>query len=210
MAAGESARAEYARRKAKDEARIHASWGRFGKIAVALTPEKQSTRAWASGAEGEERVGARLDQLSSDCIRVLHDRRIPGTRANVDHIVVTPSGVWVIDTKRYVGKAPEKRVEGGLIRPRVELLWARGDKTKLVDSVRWQMRHIEEAAGRVPMRGALCFVDAEWGLFASPFAVNDVLVTWPKDLVKRIAAGVDGEVDVASTTSALESRFRPR
>jgi len=34
--------------------------------------------------------------------------------------LVTPGGAWVIDTKRYAGKAPEKRVEGGIIRPRVE------------------------------------------------------------------------------------------
>ena len=29
-------------------------------------------------------------------------------------------------------------------------------------------------------------------------------------IAAMVAAGVDGEVDVASTTSALESRFRPR
>jgi len=38
--------------------------------------------------------------------------------------------VWVIDTKRYAGAAPQKRVEGGIIGPRVELLMYRGrDKT---------------------------------------------------------------------------------
>ncbi len=56
-------------------------------------------------------MGARLDGLASESIRVMHDRRIPRSKANIDHIVVTPGGVWVIDTKRYVGRAPEKRVE---------------------------------------------------------------------------------------------------
>lgn len=207
---GASAQREYERRKANDEARIHAAWGRFGKIAVALTPEKQTTRAWAVGAEGEERVGARLDQLAGKSIRVLHDRRIPGTRANIDHIVVTPACVWVIDTKRYAGDAPEKRVEGGWIRPRVERLWARGDKTKLVDSVWWQMEKIEEAVGPVPIRGALCFIDASWGMLASPFTVNEVLVTWPRDLAKRIVAGAEGELDVDVVAATLDSRFRAR
>ena len=79
-------------------------------------------------------MGARLDGLASESIRVMHDRRIPRSKANIDHIVVTPGGVWVIDTKRYVGKAPEKRVEGGTIWPRVELLTVKGrDKTALVD-----------------------------------------------------------------------------
>lgn len=136
--AGSSARREYERRSAKDEARIRAQWGRFGGIAVALTPERQSTTAWATGAVGEERVGARLDGLKSEAVRVLHDRRIPGSKANVDHLVVTSGGVWVIDAKRYRGR-PELRVEGGLIRPRVEKLVINGrEKTKLAEGVQWQ------------------------------------------------------------------------
>lgn len=48
----------------------------------------------------------------------------------------------MIDTNRYVGKAPEKRVEGGIIQPRVELLMAKGsDKTALVEGVLTQVRH---------------------------------------------------------------------
>ncbi|WP_293167360.1 nuclease-related domain-containing protein [Microcella sp.] len=47
----------------------------------------------------EAAVGARLDGLASESIRVMHDRRIPRSKANIDHIVVTPGGVWVIDTK---------------------------------------------------------------------------------------------------------------
>ncbi|WP_245561710.1 nuclease-related domain-containing protein [Agromyces italicus] len=54
---------------------------------------RQSTHAWSVGAAGEEVVGARLDAIASEHIRVLHDRRIPGSRANIDHLVVTPGGV---------------------------------------------------------------------------------------------------------------------
>lgn len=210
MAAGESARAEYERRKANDEARTRAAWGRFGGIAVALTPERQSTRAWASGAEGEERVGARLDQLEQVGVRVLHDRRIPGTRANIDHIAVTATGVWVIDTKRYDGQSPEKRVEGGILRPRVEKLWVRGDKTRLVESVRWQVEKVAEAVPGVPVRGVLCFIDAQWGMLADPFTVNDVLVTWPKNLAKRLRAEASGRLDTDAVAGEIERRFTPR
>ena len=70
--------------------------------------------------------------MASESIRVMHDRRIPRSKANIDHIVVTPGGVWVINTRRYVGKAPEKRVVGRIIRPRVELLIYRDNEgTKL-------------------------------------------------------------------------------
>ena len=108
--AGASARREYERRRAKDEARLRADWGRLGGVAVALAGERQSTKAWSTGAAGEERLGRLLDVLRSEGCRTLHDRRVPGTRANIDHVVVSPGGVWVIDAKRYKGR-PELRIE---------------------------------------------------------------------------------------------------
>jgi hypothetical protein len=39
---------------------------------------------------------------------VLHDRRIPGRRSNIDHLVIARSGVWVVDTKRYRGKVERR------------------------------------------------------------------------------------------------------
>ncbi len=108
--------------RAKDEERLRQKWGKLGGVAVALSSEKQSTKAWERGAVGEELLGARLDSIRSDDIAVLHDRRIPGSRANIDHIVITRAGVWVIDAKRYKGR-PELKVEGGILRPRIEKLF---------------------------------------------------------------------------------------
>ncbi|MBB5633295.1 hypothetical protein BKA04_001518 [Cryobacterium mesophilum] len=206
--AGASARREYDRRKAKDEAKIRASWGRFGNIAVALTPERTSTRVWSTGADGEARVGARLDSIASDSIRVLHDRRIPRTKANIDHLAVTPSGVWVIDAKKYSG-APSLRVEGGFLRPRVEKLIVGGrDRSKLVDGVLWQIERVREVAPDVPVRGILCFVESDWPLLAGPFRVNGVEVLWPKKLAGRLKESAAGQVDVAAMAELLAARFR--
>jgi hypothetical protein len=38
----------------------------------------------------------------------MHDRRIPRSKASIDHIVVTPGGVWVIDSPRHAGTAPAR------------------------------------------------------------------------------------------------------
>jgi hypothetical protein len=35
---------------------------------------------------------------------VLHDLAIPGSQANIDHLVVGPGGVFVIDSKQYRGR----------------------------------------------------------------------------------------------------------
>jgi len=62
---------------------------------------------------------------------VLHDRRIPGARANVDHIVVAPWGVFVIDAKNYKGRV-EKRDRGGFFSTDYRLYVGGRDKTALV------------------------------------------------------------------------------
>ena len=54
------------------------------------------------GLVGEQLVGRILDQHSSDTVRVFHDLEIqePGKKPwNIDHVVVTPSGIFAIETK---------------------------------------------------------------------------------------------------------------
>lgn len=139
---------------------------------------------------------------------MLHDRRIPKSKANIDHIVVTPGAVWVVDTKRYVEKRVEKRVEGGLFSPRVEKLWVRGDKTSLVTGMHKQVERVSSAVPGVPVKGVLCFVDGDWPLFADPFTVDGVLVLWPKKLVQVITKEQPGELDVSAVYDALAATFR--
>ncbi|NWL09771.1 NERD domain protein [Paenarthrobacter nitroguajacolicus] len=207
--AGSSARREYERRKTKDQDRLREKWGRFGALAVGLSNERPSTQSWAQGAIGEERLGAGLDAVSSDSLAILHDRRIPGSKANIDHIAVTPGGVWVVDAKRYKGR-PELEIEGGFLRPRVEkLLVGRRDSTKLVDGVLKQVDVVRKHAGDVPVNGVLCFIEADWPLVGGAFTTRGVHVLWPKRLTKVLVAQASGDVDVARMRELLASRFRP-
>lgn len=207
--AGSSARREYERRKAKDEERLHEKWGRLGGIAVALSDERQSTKAWDRGAVGEERLGAHLDSLASEQIAVLHDRRIPGSKANIDHIAMTSSGIWVIDAKRYKGR-PELKSEGGILRARVEkVLVGRRDCTKLVDGVLRQVALVRELVGDVPVAGALCFVEADWPLIGGSFSTRGVQILWPKRLAKLLSEAEPGDLDVAALRESVASRFKP-
>lgn len=207
--AGSSARREYERRKAKDEERLRQKWGRLGGIAVALSDEKQSTKAWATGAVGEEKLGIRLDSLVSESIAALHDRRIPGTKANIDHIVITRAGIWVIDAKRYKGR-PELKVEGGLLRPRVEkVLVGRRDCTKLVDGVLKQVDLVRESVGDVSVTGALCFIEADWPLVGGAFVTRGVHALWPKRLARALTEAEPAGLDVPALRDVLAARFRP-
>ena len=207
--AGSSARREYERRKAKDEKRLRERWGRFGGLAVALSEERQSTKAWEQGAIGEERLGARLDSLAALGIAVLHDRRIPGSKANIDHIAITPAGIWVIDAKRYKGR-PELKAEGGLFRPRIEkLIVGRRDCTKLVDGVLRQVEIVRELVPEVPVTGTLCFVEADWPLIGGFFSTRGVHVLSPRRLVKRLAQEPADGLDVSATLMSVAVHFKP-
>lgn len=206
--AGSSARREYERRKARDDERLRQKWGKLGGIAVVLSDEKQSTKAWATGAVGEERLGARLDSLASESIVVLHDRRIAGTKANIDHIAITTGGIWVIDAKRYKGR-PELKIEGGILRPHVEkVLVGRRDCTKLLDGVLKQVDLVRDVIGDIPVTGALCFVEADWPLIGGAFTTRDVHVLWPKRLAKLLTEA-EGSVNVPATREALAAHFKP-
>jgi hypothetical protein len=110
--AGASAWAEYERRHEKDDARRRARFGPLAPLVRVLAGPKASTEAWARGAEGEEHVGHLLDHFVGSNGVVLHDRRVPGRRLNLDHLVVVASGVWVIDTKHYHGHLARRRVGG--------------------------------------------------------------------------------------------------
>jgi hypothetical protein len=59
--------------------------------------------AWRRGAAGERCTARLLAALERHGWAVLHDLAVPGSRANIDHLVVGPGGVFVIDSKQYRG-----------------------------------------------------------------------------------------------------------
>ena len=60
--------------------------------------------AWRRGAAGERRTAHLLGHLGRQGWAVLHDLAIPGSQANLDHLVIGPGGVFVIDSKQYRGR----------------------------------------------------------------------------------------------------------
>ena len=60
------------------------------------------------GAAGEYLMDQTLhSRLSKDSV-ILTDRRIPGTKINIDHVVVAESGVWIMDSKNWKGRIEYK------------------------------------------------------------------------------------------------------
>lgn len=207
---GGSARREFDRRRKRREQRIRDEHPRIGGMLHRLSGEPRSTTAWHTGAIGEEQLGGRLNQLVSDRLRVIHDRRIPGTRTNIDHLAVTPSGVYVIDAKKYAGR-PRLKVEGGMLRPRVEkLLVGTRDCSHLVDGVLRQVEIVRGAVGP-PLRvhGVLCFVGADWPLIGGSFTTREVEVLWPRRLYPMLKAEGSSTIETISETHRLLAAALP-
>jgi hypothetical protein len=164
-------------------------------VILALSSDPQSTTAWAVGARGEEAVGRNLEALRAEGIAVLHDRRIPGSKANIDHIVISPAGVFVVDPKNYRGKV-EQRDIGGLFRTDLRLYVGGRDKTKLVKGMDRQVAAVRAALAQdakwsdVPVTPVLLFMAPEnWSLLNfRPLRFGEIHVLWGKALGRLLRA----------------------
>lgn len=194
--AGGSAAKEAARRRAKKaeaDARLKREHPVLGRLRLILVPEPDPGREWEVGAIGEQKLGAMLESLADQGVVALHDRRLPGSSANIDHLAITANGIWVIDAKRFTGRLDLKVSKGQL--------YCKGhSQAKLrrqVEAVHAALEVVDVTG--VPVCGALCFIDADVGN-AEPMTVRGMHVTWPKPLAAQLTA--PGELD-ADDRSAL-------
>lgn len=62
----------------------------------------------------------------------------------------------------------------------------------------------------IALHGALCFTDASWGLFAKPFRIDGVWVSWPDALAGQIAApGPLAPEHLRALAARLDGLLRP-
>jgi Nuclease-related domain len=213
--AGGSALREYERRKAGREARVRDRFGnRLGGVVLALTSEPQSTRAWAIGAKGEEKLAMALEGI--DGLHVLHDRGVRGTRGNIDHILIAPAGVFVIDAKNYEGLI-QIRDRGTFFRSDDRLYVGRRDCSTLADGLGWQVEAVMTALheGGVdplpPVTPVLCFVDGDWPLLRPPSSFQGVRLEGPRSIRTLLTASrvLDASA-IARLTAVLAAGLPPK
>lgn len=201
---GASARAQQSRRRAARERRT-------GKD----SPQSEQEYVWGLGAAGEELLAARLGELLADTpVRLLHDRRMPGTKGNIDHIAVAPAGVFVIDTKNYYGPI-EKRVDDGLPGSHRERLIVNGrDRTCLLDGLRRQgdvtSNTLKELPGEpIPVSLMLCFVNGRFPRLGVP-VVDGIPALSPRVVALEIRKRGPLSIGrIAEVTEHLSRRLHP-
>ena len=73
----------------------------FVLIVVGLSFWMEQSNA-RKGVQGEESVAWELSYLSHEFL-LLNDLMLPGSKGNLDHVVVGPTGVFIVETKNYSG-----------------------------------------------------------------------------------------------------------
>jgi hypothetical protein len=204
--AGASARREFDRRRANRESRTREEHPRIGGLLLKLQDQPQHEQAWATGATGEEELAALLARRCPDVV-VLNDRRMPGSRANIDHLAVAPSGVYVIDAKRYKRKIEVRKERSG----EEKLFIGARNKTKLIAGLSKQVEAVQAGLALiekpVPVTACLCFIDGDMPLLRS-VSVKGYPLLHPRRLAKRLNRPGDlGNEDVLVITEALAELF---
>ena len=167
--AGASAAREHRRRRAGREARVRRRHPHIGGLLLAISGQPQHERAWEIGSRGEEQVGRSLDRRTAKGPAiVLHDRRMPASQANIDHLAIGPRGVFVIDAKATKGSVRIARPLFG--KPR--LMIAGRNRTRLIDGLDRQLDAVRRALARhgheeLPVLGILCFTNANLPLLGA-------------------------------------------
>ncbi|WP_340395004.1 nuclease-related domain-containing protein [Paenibacillus sp. FSL E2-0177] len=100
-----------------------------------LKPKVAPTRI---GELGEHKINIQLDQLSKDC-KFLSDLLLPNSKsrtgyAQIDHVVISPYCVFVIETKNYNGE-----IKGG----RADQQWSVSNRYKMYNPLKQNYGHIK-------------------------------------------------------------------
>ena len=199
--AGKSAHEQFKKRSEKTKAaRINSFGPRLGKVINAIAGDSKSTKAWKKGADGERAVGKRLDELAAvHGWKVLHDRRIPHSRANIDHILITDRGIFVIDAKNYEGLIRVEEKGGFLSESKATLLVGNRNQNRLIEGVKKQVELVANALSEnhinVQTFGLLAFYGAEWPLFFKTKEIQGVLIN---------SKGIESAVLSQSMTSRID------
>jgi hypothetical protein len=159
-------------------------------------PSNQA-RAWQRGAQGERHTARLLDRLGRDGYVSFHDLALPHSPANLDHLVVGPSGVFVIDSKQWTGQVHQS--SDGLV-------WhnhCRLDRT--LATVRWQAETLGRLLG-VPVAPLVCVHGAHiqhGGLRAQGVAVVPAALLRSALGCEQVLSDTDIELLAATARTSL-------
>ncbi len=122
---------------------------------------------YLKGAQGEYLMGGYLEHELVAGARVLTDRHVPGdSEANIDHVVVASSGVWIIDSKKWTGEIHYRSRRFPSTDPRRYLSIGGEDRTPHIAKIYRLVIPVAQVIGdrTVSVHPVMAFIEAVWGL----------------------------------------------
>ena len=185
-----------------------------GEAAHSLQTEKMRIRKANrdKGVIGELGVARDLEYLASEYgLTVLHDLSIPGSKANIDHILISRKVIYVIDAKNYTGivKIAPNRAGKKVLRV------GGRDQSVLVEKARKYSDYIknflDESGISVKVLPLLAFYQASFhddsavtidGVTVNMFGIENELM--------RYANIKSPEIDIEKVASMILESFPPK
>jgi hypothetical protein len=197
---GASLEREHERRRTKREQSVRDAHPHIGGLLLTLSEPPQHETAFLRGYQGEQAVADSLKRRTEDgSVVILHNRRMPQGRGDIDHVAIAPNGVFVIDSKDIKGSIRVDRPWLGQPKLRVN----GRDQTNLIDGLDRQVqavRAVLDAAGHTEMalHGVLCFTRAELPMIGT-LHMRGHQMLYRKALAKRLNS--DGPTDPGTVMS---------
>ena len=172
------------------------------------------------GAIGEYLMDQVLHRELTGGEVILTDRQVPGSPANIDHVVVAASGVWIIDAKKWEGKIEYK--PASLTSPKMRLLVGGEDRTSKIEGIYSLVIPVAQVIGdrSVNIHPALAFVEGEWSTKAmirlmrsKPYRHEGVWLSAPTVLTKLIKEPVEAPLNpeaISRLGAMLDQALTPR
>jgi hypothetical protein len=150
-------------------------------FSVALFRLPFESLVWAKGIEGERKTAAYLQPLLDNGFVVLYNRQIPGSKGDIDSLVIGPTGVFPIETKNWSGRVEIRNDR---------LFVGNYDRTWVIQQVYREALAVQVALGdelttqRVTVAPVICAIG---GVAWFERAISGVHVTDGKHLARVIA-----------------------
>lgn len=161
--------------RATDSAVVHGDLVSGDRLCgLAIRSIRRRIRLLKQARDGELVVGQFLDGLREDGARIFHD--IPGEDFNLDHVVISQKGIFVVETKTLSKPYPEAKITidgerllvAGHAMDRDPVKQARAQVT-------WLARVLEETTGKkFSIKGSIVFP----GWFVEPPPAGSKLEIW--------------------------------
>ncbi|GAA3425622.1 nuclease-related domain-containing protein [Streptosporangium sandarakinum] len=98
--------------------------------------------AWRRASVAERRTEAQLKGLERRGYRTLHARAIPSSEAQIDHLVVGPTGVYAVDSEKWDKRLPVR------VQSHRKLFHGPFNQKPRLDEARWEAAQASELIGK--------------------------------------------------------------